>query len=155
MSEPSLKYAVVERERRFLLASLPEGVVETWDIHDRYVDGTRLRLREVRRPDGVVRKLNHKVRLGGAAEVACTSIYLDDAEWQRLQVLPGRALHKRRHHVRRDGLHVVVDEFDDATLLAEIDDGDGEPVAVPAWLDVVREVTDEEEWTGAGRAGRG
>ena len=47
----SLKYAVVERERRFLLASLPEGIDCTRQIIDRYLTGTRLRLREVREAD--------------------------------------------------------------------------------------------------------
>ena len=95
----SLKYAVVERERRFLVLSIPDGVVDVQLIVDRYVDGTRLRLREVRRPDGtVVRKLGHKVRLGdGPAEVACTNLYLDDEEWRVLRALPARELRKRRH----------------------------------------------------------
>ncbi len=79
----SLKYAVVERERRWLVRRIPEGVSSVRDIVDRYVTGTRLRLREVREADGtVVRKLGHKVRLSdGPAEVACTNLYLDDAEW--------------------------------------------------------------------------
>ena len=65
----SLKYAVVERERRFLLASLPDGVVSTKQIVDRYVTGTRLRLREVREDDGtVIRKLGHKVRLSSVRD---------------------------------------------------------------------------------------
>lgn len=64
MSHP-LTYAVVERERRFLLRRLPDGVVRTSAIIDRYLLGTRLRLREVVGDDGhVVRKLGHKVRLG-------------------------------------------------------------------------------------------
>jgi CYTH domain-containing protein len=151
----SLKYAVVERERRFLVAALPEGVGETWEIEDRYVDESRLRLREVRRPDGTtVRKLGHKVRLGdGPAEVACTSLYLDDAEWVLLlSSLPARTLRKRRHHVHRDGWHVVVDELEDGTLLAEIDDGDHEPRPVPVWLDVIEDVSGNEAWTGAALA---
>lgn len=150
----SLKYAVVERERRFLLGSLPEDVVETREIVDRYVEGTRLRLREVRSPDGtVVRKLGHKVRLGeGPAAVACTSLYLDDAEWTVLSALPARLLRKRRHVVRRDGLTVAVDEHEDGTLVAEIDDGDSPSVVVPAWLDVVADVSDDERWTGAALA---
>jgi hypothetical protein len=41
-------------ERRHLLAGLPDGVTGTRDIVDRYVIGTRLRLREVRGPDGAV-----------------------------------------------------------------------------------------------------
>ncbi|GAA1528114.1 hypothetical protein [Nocardioides humi] len=154
----SLKYAVVERERRFLVSAIPEGVAEVWEIEDRYVEGTRLRLREVRRPDGsVVRKLGHKVRLGGGpGEVACTSIYLDDTEWALLwDRLPGQGLRKRRHQVRRDGLHLVVDELADGTLLAELDDGDVEPAALPEWLEVVADVSADEAWTGGGLAVRG
>ena len=149
-----LKYAVVERERRFLLARLPDGVTETREIVDRYVDGTRLRLREVRAADGsMVRKLGHKVRLGeGPAAVACTSLYLDDEEWAVLVALPARFLRKRRHLVHRDGLVVAVDEHEDGTLVAEIDDGDRPGGGVPSWLDVVADVTDDERWTGAALA---
>ena len=53
------------RERRYLLARLPEGVTSSKDILDRYVTGTRLRLREVREGDGTVtrklRKRRHTV----------------------------------------------------------------------------------------------
>ena len=152
----SLKYAVVERERRFLVAAVPAGVREVWEIADRYVDGARLRLREVRRPDGSVqRKLGHKVRLGDdPSEVACTSLYLDDAEWALLAQLPAHTLRKRRHHVHRDGLHLVVDELEDGTLLAEIDDGDTTPQAPPAWLEVIADVSDDEAWTGVALAGK-
>lgn len=150
-----MKYAVVESERRFLVRSLPGPVERTSEIVDRYLEGTRLRLREVTEPDGsVVRKLGHKVRLtDGPQRVACTSVYLDDAEWALLSTLPARVLRKRRHHVRLDGVHVAVDELPDGTLLAEVDGGDEPVVAVPAGLDVVREVTLDEEWTGAALAG--
>jgi CYTH domain-containing protein len=150
------KYAVVERERRFLVDAVPSGVVRVDAIVDRYVEGTRLRLREVRSEAGdVVRKLGHKVRLGDdAAEVACTSLYVDDAEWHLLSRLPGHVLEKRRHHVERDGLHLAVDELPDGTLLAEIDDRDNPPVDVPAWLGVHVEVTADEAWTGAAIAVR-
>lgn len=146
----SLKYAVVERERRFLIASLPDGVVSTKEILDRYVTGTRLRLREVRQDDGtVIRKLGHKVRLSqGPAEVACTSIYLDEDEWALLCDLPAQLLRKTRHMVHRDGLVVAVDEHQDGTLVAEIDDGDQPSGFVPEWLDVVADVSDDESWTG-------
>lgn len=149
-----MKYAVVESERRFLLARLPDGVERTTEITDRYVDGTRLRLREVVDPDGtVVRKLNHKVRLtDGPERVACTSVYLDEAEWAALATLPARVLRKRRHHVHLDGVHVAVDELPDGTLLAEVDGGDQPVETVPAGLDVVREVTLDEAWTGAALA---
>lgn len=149
-----LKYALVERERRFLVAEVPAGVVEVRQIVDYYLDGTRLRLREVSSSDGsVIRKLGHKVRLtSGATEVACTSIYLDDREWELLRALPSRMLHRTRHIIERDGIRLAVDELDDGTLLAEIDDGDAAPCTVPRWLQVLREVTIDEEWTGAGLA---
>jgi CYTH domain-containing protein len=149
-----LKYAVVERERRFIVDRLPEGVSRTARIADRYLTGTRMRLREVVHQDGsAVRKLGHKVRLtGGPQEVACTSMYLDDAEWAVLTGLPASVLHKTRHWIERDGLVVVVDEHEDGTLVAEIDDGDLPPAGTPTWLSVVREVSAEEGWTGAALA---
>ena len=59
----SLKYAVVERERRYLLEALPDlPGARVLRITDRYLDGTRLRLRRVDE-DGcaVVLKLGQKV----------------------------------------------------------------------------------------------
>ena len=137
--DPSLKYAVVERERRFLVADVPSGVVATKTITDRYVDGTRLRLREVADPDGTtVRKLTQKVRRSdGPAEVACTNMYLNDVECDSHERASGRILHKTRHIVERDGIRVAIDELDDGTLLAEIDDRDREPSPVPVWLEVI------------------
>jgi len=150
----SLKYAVVERERRYVVARLPEGVTSTKDILDRYVTGTRLRLRDVREDDGTVtRKLGHKVRLSeGPAEVASTNFYLNDDEWTLLIALPAQLLRKRRHIVRRDGLLVAIDELEDGTLIAEIDDRDQPSDFVPEWLDVVDDVSSDEAWTGVGLA---
>jgi CYTH domain-containing protein len=100
--------------------------------------------------DGAVtRKLGHKVRLGaGPREIACTSLYLDDGEWDLLRALPAKTLRKVRHMVNRGGVTAAIDELEDGTLLAEIDDQDGTPTAVPGWLDVLRDVTDDEKWTG-------
>lgn len=149
-----LKYAVVERERRFLVASLPEGVRATKEIVDRYVTGTRLRLREVRADDGsVVHKLGHKVRLSeGPAEIACTNLYLDDQEWTVLCALPAEVLRKKRHVVHRDGVVVAVDEHEDGTLVAEIDDRDQPSQLVPDWLDIIEDVSADERWTGVSLA---
>lgn len=153
MADP-LKYARVERERRFLVARIPDGVIEKKQIVDRYVTGTRLRLREVIADDGTVtRKLTHKVPLGaGAAEVACTNFYLDGAEWDLLREHPARVLGKTRHMLHRDEAVVAIDELEDGTLLAEIDDGDAPSDWVPEWLDVIEDVTDDERWTGAALA---
>lgn len=147
----SLKYAVVERERRYLVRDLPDGVVAVKQMVDRYVIGTRLRLREVRESDGrLIRKLGHKVRLGhGPSEIACTNFYLDDAEWDVLLQLPARVVRKRRHLVERDGVLVAIDEHADGTLVAEIDDGERPSRHIPHWLDVIADVSDDETWTGS------
>ena len=150
----SLKYAVVERERRYLLSNLPDGATSRKEIVDRYVIGTRLRLREVRADDGaIIRKLGHKVRLSeGPREVACTNAYLNDEEWAVLSSLPSRTLRKTRHMVPWGQRWVAVDEHEDGALIAEIDDGDEPSSMLPAWLDVVCEVTDDENWTGSALA---
>jgi CYTH domain-containing protein len=127
---------------KYLLASLPDRVTRTFEIVDRYISRTRLRLRELRDEDGrVTRKLGHKVRLSdGPAEVACTNMYLNEQEWDLLSSLPARLLRKQRHVVQHDGLTVAIDEYDDGTLVAEIDDRNQPAQPVPAWLTVVVDV---------------
>jgi hypothetical protein len=67
-----------------------------------------------------VPKLGQKVRLGdGPSAIACTSIYLDDDEWSLLSPLPAWAFTKRRHHVERDGVQVVIDELEDGTACGD------------------------------------
>jgi CYTH domain-containing protein len=153
MAEP-LEYAVVERERRFLVQEIPAGVTRTMVIEDHYLLRTRLRLRQTTAEDGTrERKLGHKVRLDqGAAVIAHTSLYLDDDEWELLRSLPARSLRKTRHLLVRDGVVVAIDELHDGTLLAEIDDGEGAPAPPPAWLVVIEDVTDDESWTGVALA---
>ena len=50
---PDSKYGRVERERRYLLQDLPEGLTRAdhhQQITDNYITGTRLRIRKVRDP---------------------------------------------------------------------------------------------------------
>jgi CYTH domain-containing protein len=50
---PESRYARVERERRYLLCDLPEGMTRAdphLQITDNYITGTRLRIRKVREP---------------------------------------------------------------------------------------------------------
>lgn len=151
----SLKYAVTERERRYLVARLSSGVATTREIVDRYVLHTRLRLREVRERDAtVVRKLGHKVRLpDGPAEVACTNFYLSEEERAVLTELPASVFRKKRHLYQRDGFLVAIDDHEDGTPVTEIDDGDHPSQNVPDWLDVLEDVSDKERWTGSHLAG--
>jgi CYTH domain-containing protein len=129
-------------------------VTSTQDIVDRYVIGTRLRLREVHDADGTVtQKSSHKVRLDtGPHEVACTNLYLNNQEWNLLSSLPAHTLRKRRHIARFGGAPVAIDQHEDGSLVAEIDDGEQTPAGIPDWLDTLQDVSKDEAWTGAGLA---
>jgi CYTH domain-containing protein len=155
----NLKYAQVERERRWLLLHVPDlpPDLRPARIVDRYVRGTRLRLREVSDADGtVVRKLGHKVRLGeDAREVAHTSLYLDEAEWAALAGLPADVLTKNRTIVPHGDARLAIDVFDGplaGLVLVEIDSGDGDEVEPPPQYQPFDEVTDDEAFTGGALA---
>jgi len=142
----SLKYAHVERERRFLLDALPDlGGARVLRLTDRYVDGTRLRLRTVEE-DGhpTVHKLGQKIRLDGVSANAHTTMYLSAAEHTGLARLPARELRKTRHLLG----HWAFDVHESGLLLAETETNE-EP-----WFPYVREVTDEEAFSGGSLATR-
>ncbi len=156
-----MKYAVVEREHRFVVLTAPDPslAVRTLEIDDRYLHGTRLRLRRVREagaPD--VLKLGQKVRFEehDPAALAHTTIYLDAAEYDALSALPGDRVVKTRHHVPLDVGHVLaVDRFHgalDGLVLAELDLGADRvlPPTLPHGLGP--DVTQDERFTGAALA---
>jgi hypothetical protein len=159
MSSPS-KYANAERERRFVLASLPSDATQPREVLDRYVDGTRMRLRSVTTPEGVVYKLGQKVRPtpDDPSLVLHTTLYLERDEFELLESLAAHTLRKTRHHVERGGAVMSVDVFHDeldGLILAEVDFGDDAIAArefTPPPFCVV-EVTADERFTG-GRLAR-
>ena len=137
-----LKYARIERERRFLLAALPpeaERAARWEQFDDLYLAGTTLRLRVVRAPDGSVRerKLNQKLPdpEGHAGRRVITSLYLDAAEHALLSALPGRRLEKRRYAHAFAGRAFGVDVFEGplaGLVLAEVElESDAELAALP------------------------
>src|SRR3954468_17703646 len=56
------RYAHVEVEQRWVVASVPDDARPVASILDRYIHGTRLRLRRSESDEGVVYKLGQKVR---------------------------------------------------------------------------------------------
>jgi CYTH domain-containing protein len=158
---PTMKYAVVEREHRYVVLTppAPSLAVRTLQIDDRYLRGTRLRLRRVRE-DGLpdVLKLGQKVRFDqhDPSALAHTTLYLDDAEHAALASLPADTLRKTRRHVPLDGAHLLaVDSFHDrldGLVLAELDLGADRvlPPAMPHGLGP--DVTHDERFTGAALA---
>ena len=146
------KYARSERERRFLVgASVPAGEAGRL-IEDRYLDGTRLRLRRMSRDGLSVHKLTQKVRpdAGDPSEVLITNMYLSEGEYSRLSLLPGQVLVKTRVVIPAPSHDFVVDEFHgrlQGLRLAEVEVGDlAEALDLPHWVTV--EVTNDDRFSG-------
>lgn len=104
----SERYAIRELERRFLLAARPDGPIErTAYTSDRYVEGTRLRLRTMTDETGTYYKLTQKVPAADGSPGLMTTLYLSEAEHAVLATLPARTLVKTRRVI--GGL--IIDEF--------------------------------------------
>jgi CYTH domain-containing protein len=152
----SMKYAHVEREQRFLLSAVPARLhtVPTRTIYDRYVSGTRLRIRVVEEPGrDPVLKLGQKIRMAGELPmaVAHTTMYLDRDEYEALLAMPAEELRKTRQVIQLNEITVAVDEFQgdlEGLVLAEVDLGEnGVPISqLP--IPFVAEVTGDERFTG-------
>ncbi|AEW97590.1 MULTISPECIES: CYTH domain-containing protein [Streptomycetaceae] len=147
------KYARVERERRFLLAGppAPSSVTVTRVITDRYLTGTRLRLRQAVLADGTRElKLTQKVPIPrpGAVQGLITNTYLSQAEYDLMATLPAAVLRKTRLSVPPLG----VDVFDGhlrGLVLAEAEFAtDEEARAFVPPPQCVAEVTDDARFTG-------
>jgi len=158
------KYALVERERRFLLAGPPPGGAARRDITDHYLTGTRLRLRRVTgggraEPEY---KLTQKVPASrpGPVRGLITNLYLSQAEYDLLRGLPdlpdlpdlpGRPAAELTK-TRLSFPPYVVDVFGPprhGLVLAEVELGtDAELAACPPPPGAVAEVTSDDRFTG-------
>jgi CYTH domain-containing protein len=112
---PKRQYFVVERERRWLCRDFPRSsILQSFTVNDRYVDGARLRLREMRPlGDGpALLRLTRKADVDSRTRLI-TSIYLPEDEFAVLSaVLPGARLMKVRHRLEAPpGVVLSVDEF--------------------------------------------
>ncbi|HYP53020.1 MAG TPA: hypothetical protein VEQ42_05740 [Pyrinomonadaceae bacterium] len=154
------KYARVERERRFLLRALPDGL-ELKDAHtqifDNYLTGTRLRLRKVRVPERRewTWKLTQKFTPdpGDLSRTLITNIYLSQYEYELLSVFEGNEIRKNRYPYEHEGRRFTVDIFLGVLrglILAETEfETDEEMRAFQAPPFAALEVTDDELFTGA------
>lgn len=148
------KYALLERERRFLLAVAPEPsqAREVRRITDRYLTGTRMRLRRVDRsvPVQPEFKLTQKVPADrpGPLQGTITNTYLSQAEYDVFAVLPAAVLTKTRLSIPPLG----IDVFDaplHGLVLAEAEFATDEDMyAFEPPSDIVAEVTDDPHFTG-------
>lgn len=147
------KYARAEIERRFLLAGVPQDadVLAVHEIHDRYLDGTRLRLRRMARVGGATQlKLTQKLPEpdGGARQGALTTIYLSEAEHAAFAQLPAATLSKSRLSIAPYGVDVFHGELEGLHLAeAEFTTMEDAAALVPAAF-CHAEVTSDRRFTG-------
>lgn len=149
------KYARRERERRFLLVGVPTGKpVRRVLIEDRYLVGTRLRLRRVTpletqaQSEPVIYKLTQKVPAPHGGPGLITTLYLSATEYQALTSVPARTLEKVRSSIPPFG----VDEFRGALaglVLAEAEfESDADSTAFEPAIPTIAEVTADDRFTG-------
>jgi CYTH domain-containing protein len=112
------KYALVERERRFLLQDLPENLTrasEHVQIWDNYIMGTRLRLRQIRVPATKERRWKLTQKFAPAppdfSRTVITNIYLSPQEYEVFSVFEGNEIRKNRYPFEHEGREYGIDVF--------------------------------------------
>lgn len=149
----SQHYARPERERRFLLAGAPPGAVErTRHIVDRYLLGTRLRLRQTVESTGgntdTYYKLTQKVPAPDGGPGLVSTTYLSLEEHTLLASLPAAVLRKTRHSIPPFGIDAYEAPLR-GLFMAEVEfteDAAMNAFSPPTW--VVAEVTLDSRFTG-------
>lgn len=156
------KYARIERERRFLLSAAPaEGVMRTRMITDRYILGTRLRLRRVCDLDTGVCELKFTQKVPadepGHVQGLITNTYLSQAEYDLLATLPAAVLCKTRLSVPQLGIDLFEPPLHGLVLAEAEFATDAEARAFRPPIEPVAEVTADVRFTGGSlvRASRG
>jgi CYTH domain-containing protein len=151
------KYARIERERRFLMGALPDGpCVRRATIADRYIEGTRLRLRRsvevTAAGTTTARKLTQKIPSPEGGLGLITTFYLDETEYEVLAAAPAAVLTKTRYSVPPLG----VDVFDGrlaGLVMAEVEfDRADEEARFPVPAGTVAEVTLDASFSGGALA---
>ena len=115
---PESKYARVERERRYLLQDLPEGLSRA-DAHvqitDNYITGTRLRLRKVRDPrtNKWTVKFTQKFapNANDFSRTIITNTYLNAVEAETLAMFDANEIRKNRYPFTYEGRRFSIDMF--------------------------------------------
>src|SRR5258707_13039001 len=112
------KYAQIERERRYLLQDLPEGLTRAdhhLQITDNYITGTRLRIRKVRNPktNKWVVKFTQKFAPNpeDLSRTIITNTYLNAIEAETLAVFEANEIRKNRYTFEFEGRRFSIDMF--------------------------------------------
>jgi CYTH domain-containing protein len=156
---PESKYARIERERRYLLLDLPEGLTRAdhhLQITDNYITGTRLRIRKVRDPktNKWIVKFTQKFAPNpeDLSRTIITNTYLNAIEAETLAVFEANEIRKNRYPFEFEGRHFSIDMFLGdlfGLVLAEVGfeaDEDLESFPKPSFA--LAEVTNNEIFSG-------
>src|SRR5213075_2242478 len=115
---PESKYAQIERERRYLLEDLPEGLTRVehhLQITDNYITGTRLRIRKVRDPqtNKWVVKFTQKFapNPNDLSRTIITNVYLNATEAETLSIFAANEIRKNRYYYEHEGTRFTIDMF--------------------------------------------
>ncbi len=115
---PQSRYARLERERRYLLEGLPEGLTRASphvQITDNYITGTRLRLRKVREPQTnkwtVKFTQKYAPNPTDLSRSIITNTYLTAAESEVLAVFEANEIRKNRYPYEFAGKKFSIDMF--------------------------------------------
>jgi CYTH domain-containing protein len=156
---PESKYARLERERRYLLPDLPEGLTRAsphLQITDNYITGTRLRLRKVRDPltNKWTVKFTQKFAINprDLSRTLITNTYLNAREAETFSLFEANEIRKNRYRFEFAGRKFAVDMFLGdlfGLVLAEVSfDTDEELKSFPKPQFALVEVTDNELFSG-------
>jgi CYTH domain-containing protein len=156
---PESRYSRIERERRYLLQDLPQGMTRAdphVQITDNYITGTRLRLRKVRDPrtNKWTVKFTQKFAPDPAdlSRTIITNIYLNALEAETLSMFDANEIRKNRYGFSYDGREFSIDMFLGdlfGLVLAEVSfetDDELESFQMPPFA--IAEVTNHELFTG-------
>ncbi|MDQ5846037.1 MAG: hypothetical protein M3539_12175 [Acidobacteriota bacterium] len=156
---PDSKYSRVERERRYLLQDLPEGMSRAdphVQITDNYITGTRLRLRKVRDPKSNKWTVKFTQKFAPDAHdlsrTIITNTYLNALEAESLRMFDANEIRKNRYPFEYEGRRFSVDMFLGdlfGLVLAEVSfDTDEELDSFPRPPFAIADVTNIDLFTG-------
>ena len=156
---PDSKYARVERERRYLLQDLPEGLTRAdhhLQITDNYITGSRLRIRKVRDPRTNKWTVKFTQKFAPDPEdlsrTFITNTYLNAMEAEVLSMFNANEIRKNRYRFEHEGREFSVDMFLGdlfGLVLAEVSfDNDSELDAYPVPPFALADVTNNELFSG-------
>lgn len=153
------KYSIPEIERRWLAieANLPDlSSLVPWEITDRYIAGTRLRLRRMAKIEDtednnhVIFKLCKKYGKTSSISEPIVNIYLTATEYNTLVQLPATQTKKLRYDVDYSSVHFMVNFYlDDGPITVEAEfesESDAEKCQIPPFCG--QEVSNDKSFEG-------